>query len=123
MHSAHDLHEELRSYLRLQPSQRESNIIITMLWLTLKSGSIGSANIIYKKFSVYDFFLSGWTIGRPLLVLNEIAAKVGNLATNLIAASSLYFASLMSVSLKNELKAPTTPHIIAIGWALGLYPL
>jgi hypothetical protein len=64
--------------------------------LTLKSFSIGSLNIIYKKFSVYDFFLSGCTIGNPLLVLNEIAARVGILAINLIADSSLYFGSLIS---------------------------
>lgn len=62
--------------------------------------------------------MSGYTKGRPFEVRYEIAAKVGNFAINLIAVISLYLALLMSrFSWKKEESAPTTPHIIAIGWA------
>jgi len=62
----------------------------------------------------------GETTGSPYDVLNEIAAKVGNLAISLMATISLVLASLMSRwSWKKEESAPTTPHIIAIGWAFA----
>ena len=79
---------------------------------------------MYKKFSVYPLFLSGCTNGNPFDVLNEMAARVGNLAISLIAVFSLCFGSLMSkFSLKNYARAPTTPHMMAIGCALDSNPL
>ena len=66
----------------------------------------------------------GWTIGSPAFVLKEIAAKTGIFAISLIAHYSLYSESLMSFSeFKNPERAPTTLHIILIGWASYWKPL
>ena len=81
---------------------------------------MGSANIMFKKFSTYPKSFLGYTTGRPALVLKAIAASTGIFAISLIAESSLYIESLMSrVSCKKLERPAITLHIMLMGCALN----
>lgn len=63
-------------------------------------------------------------MGNPAEVLKAMAAIKGIFAINLMADNSLYIGSLMSrVLCMKELRAPTTEHMIAMGWESTVKPL